>query len=71
MKRSVVVVIHPALIAIALEYRDSETPLLISLRHGGNLIGRRRIETAKQEGIPEMENAPLMRALHEQPSLDQ
>ncbi|MCP3877883.1 MAG: EscU/YscU/HrcU family type III secretion system export apparatus switch protein [Sulfitobacter sp.] len=71
VKNSTVVVTNPTRIAIALEYRDGETPLPIVRAKGENLIARRMIEIAKQEGIPVMENVPLARALHEHSSVDQ
>jgi len=71
VKKSSVVVTNPTRIAIALEYRDGETPLPIVRAKGENLIAKRIIEIAKQEGIPVMENVPLARALHEHSSVDQ
>ncbi|MCB1804794.1 MAG: type III secretion system export apparatus subunit SctU [Candidatus Competibacteraceae bacterium] len=71
VKRSTVVVTNPTRIAIALEYRDGETPLPIIRAKGENLHAKRIIELAKENGIPIMENVPLARALHEQSSVDQ
>ncbi|MDQ5908186.1 MAG: Flagellar biosynthetic protein FlhB [Pseudomonadota bacterium] len=71
VKKSTVVVTNPTRIAIALEYREGETPLPIVRAKGQNLIAKRIIEIAQQEGIPIMENVPLARALHEQASVDQ
>ncbi len=71
VKRSSVVVTNPTRIAIALEYREGETPLPIVRAKGEAFLAKRIIEIAQQEGIPIMENVPLARALHEQSSLDQ
>lgn len=71
VKRSTVVVTNPTHIAIALEYREGETPLPIVRAKGENLMAQRIIEIARAEGIPVMENVPLARALHEQSQVDQ
>jgi type III secretion protein U len=71
VKKSTVVVTNPTHIAIALEYREGQTPLPIVRAKGENLLAKRIIEIAKQEGIPIMENVPLARALHEQSAVDQ
>ncbi|EXJ15636.1 type III secretion system export apparatus subunit SctU [Imhoffiella purpurea] len=71
VKRSTVVVTNPTRIAIALEYREGETPLPVVRAKGENLMAQRIIEIARQEGIPVMENVPLARALHEQSKVDQ
>ena len=71
VKNSTVVVTNPTRIAIALEYRDGETPLPVVRAKGENLTAKRIIELAKEYGVPVMENVPLARALHEQTSVDQ
>ncbi len=71
VKKASVVVTNPTRIAIALEYREGETPLPIVRAKGENLLAKRIIEIAKQEGIPIMENVPLARALHEQVRIDE
>lgn len=71
VKKSTVVITNPTRIAVALEYREGETPLPIVRAKGENLSAKRIIEIAQQEGIPIMENVPLARALHEQAALDQ
>jgi len=53
-----------------LEYTEGETPLPVVRAKGENLIAKRIIEIAQEEGIPIMENIPLARALHEQSSVD-
>lgn len=71
VKKSTVIITNPTRIAIALEYREGETPLPVVRAKGENLLAKRIIEIAQQEGIPIMENVPLARALHEQVSIDQ
>ncbi len=71
VKRSTVVITNPTRIAIALEYREGETPLPVVRAKGENLMAAQIIRLAEQEGIPVMENVPLARALHEQSQVDQ
>jgi len=71
VKRSTVVVTNPTRIAIALEFTEGQTPLPVVRAKGENLIAKRIVEIAQQEGIPIMENVPLARALHEQSAVDQ
>lgn len=70
VKKATVIVTNPTHIAVAIEYRDGETPLPIVRAKGQNLIAKRIVEIAKQEGIPIMQNVPLARALHEQSEVD-
>lgn len=71
VKRSTVIITNPTRIAIALEYREGETPLPLVRAKGENLMAAQIIRLAEQEGIPVMENVPLARALHEQSQVDQ
>lgn len=71
VRRSTLVITNPTRIAIALEYRDGETPLPVVRAKGENLMAAQIIRIAEQEGIPIMENVPLARALHEQSRIDQ
>ena len=71
VKKSTVVITNPTHIAIALDYREGETPLPIVRAKGENLLAKRIIAIAQQEGIPIMENVPLARSLHEQAAVDQ
>jgi type III secretion protein U len=70
VKRSTVVVINPTHIAVALEYKDGETPLPVVRAKGENLVAKRIIEIAEQEGIPILQNIPLAHALNEQSTVD-
>lgn len=71
VKRASVVVTNPTRIAVALRYKQGETPLPVVVAKGENLLARRMIEIAREEGVPVMENVPLARALHEQVQIDQ
>lgn len=70
-RRATVLVTNPTRIAVALFYKDGETPLPIVTAKGENLIAKRMIEIAQEEGIPIMENVPLARSLHEQVDVEQ
>lgn len=70
VRKSTVVVTNPTHLAIALEYREGSTPLPVVRAKGENLMAKRIIEIAREEGIPIMENVPLAHALHEQASVD-
>jgi type III secretion protein U len=71
VKKSSVVVTNPTRRAIALYYNEGETPLPVVTVKGENLIAKRIIEIAQQQGIPIMENVPLAHALMEQAEIDQ
>lgn len=71
VKRSTVVVTNPTHLAIALEYREGETPLPIVRAKGENLMAQHIVKLARAEGIPVMENVLLARALHEYSQVDQ
>jgi type III secretion protein U len=70
-RKATVVVTNPTHIAIALYYDDEKTPLPMVLAKGCDLVARRMIEIAHEEGIPVMQNIPLARALNEHAQLDQ
>lgn len=71
VKKSSVVVTNPTRRAIALYYNEGETPLPVVTAKGENLIAKRIIEIAQQQGIPIMENVPLAHDLMEQAEVDQ
>ncbi len=71
VKRASVVVTNPTRIAVALRYREGETPLPVVVAKGENLMARRMVEIAKEAGVPVMQNLPLAQALHEQVQVDQ
>jgi len=70
VRRASVVVTNPTHIAVALIYEEGETPLPLIAAKGENLLARRIIEIAREEGIPVLENVPLARALHRQGEID-
>ncbi len=70
-RKASVVVTNPTHIAIALHYDDEKTPLPMVLAKGTDLVARRIIEIAHEEGIPVMQNIPLARALNEHAQVDQ
>ena len=70
-RKASVLVTNPTHFAVALYYDDEKTPLPLVLAKGTDLIARRMIEIAKEEGIPVMQNIPLARALYAQAQLDQ
>jgi type III secretion protein U len=65
VRRSKVVVTNPTHIAVALEYREGETPLPIIAAMGKNLNAKRIIRIAEEEEIPIYENVPLAHALND------
>lgn len=62
-KKATVLVTNPTRIAIALYYKEKETPLPIVLAKGEGALAKRMVAAAKEEGIPIMQNVPLARAL--------
>ena len=65
VRRSKVVVTNPIHLAIALDYRQGETPLPIITAMGKNLQAKRIVQIAEEEGIPVMQNVPLAHSLFE------
>ncbi len=70
VRRASVVVTNPTRIAVALIYDGEDTPLPLIAAKGENLLARRIIEIAREEGIPVLENVPLARALHQHGEID-
>jgi len=58
-RRAKVVVTNPIHLAIAMDYRRGETPLPIIVAKGRNILAKRIVQIAQQEGIPIMQNVPL------------
>lgn len=71
VRKSKVVVTNPTHIAIALDYREGETPLPIIAAMGQNKIAERIKKIAEEEGIPIMQDVPLARGLYEEGDLNQ
>lgn len=70
-RKATVLVTNPHHVAVALFYEAEKTPLPVVLAKGENLIAKRMIEIAREEGIPIMGNVPLARALLENGQLNQ
>lgn len=71
VRKSKVVVTNPTHIAVALDYREDETPLPVIRAIGTELRAKRIIQIAQEEGIPIMENVPLARGLYGSGEVDQ
>ena len=70
-RKATVMVTNPTHVAIAVYYRQDETPLPIVTAMGTDLLARRMIEAATAAGVPIMQNIPLAHALLENASLDE
>lgn len=71
VKRATVVVTNPTRLAVALRYEKEETKLPVVLAKGENLLAKRIVEIAQQEGIPIMVNVPLAQDLYEKGNIDE
>lgn len=69
-RKATVVVTNPQHLAIALFYDKEKTPLPMILTKGEDLLAKRIIDVAKEEGIPVMQNVPLAHSLYEQGAVD-
>jgi type III secretion protein U len=65
-RKASVLVTNPTKIAVALFYKEGETPLPVISAMGQGAIAKKMREVAEEEGIPIMENVPLARNLLEQ-----
>jgi type III secretion protein U len=63
-RQATVIVTNPTHIAVALFYKKDETPLPVVLAKAQDLLARRIVEMAREEGIPIMENVPLAQSLY-------
>lgn len=70
-RKASVVITNPTHIAVALRYDQDETPLPVVLAKAQNLLAKRIIEVAQEEGIPIMRNVPLAHALYETAEINQ
>jgi len=66
VRKSTVVVTNPTRLAVALYYDKEEGGLPMVMAKGENLLAKRIVEIAQEEGIPVMMNVPLARDLYEQ-----
>jgi type III secretion protein U len=70
-RKATVLVTNPTHIAVAVYYRQGETPLPVVTAMGTDLVAKRMIEAASAAGVPVMQNVPLAHALLESASLDE
>lgn len=71
VRKATVLITNPARLAVALFYDEDRTKLPVVTAKGENLLARRMIEIAREEGIPVMENVPLARDLFEHGEINQ
>ena len=65
-RKASVLITNPTKIAVALYYKEEETPLPVITAMGQGAIAKKMREIAEEEGIPIMEDVPLARNLLEQ-----
>lgn len=70
-RKASVVVTNPTRLAVALFYDKEKTKLPVILTKGEDLLAKRIIEVAREEGIPIMQNVPLAQDLYEHGQIDQ
>jgi type III secretion protein U len=70
VRKSTVVVTNPTKLAIALFYDKEEGKLPVIMAKGENLLAKRIVEIAQEEGIPIMMNVPLAQDLYEKGKLN-
>ena len=70
-RSATVLVTNPTHVAVAVLYRQGETPLPVVTAIGTDLVARRMMEAAAGAGVPIMRDVPLARALLETGQVDQ
>lgn len=70
-KKSTAVVTNPTHFAVAIYYKESETPLPLVLTKGEGETALHIIRVAHESGIPVFQNIPLARALNAKAEIDQ
>ncbi len=70
-RKATVLVTNPTHRAVALEYKEGETPLPVVLAMGEGALAERMMRAARAAGVPVMQNIPLARALTEQATVGQ
>lgn len=65
-RKASVLITNPTRIAVALYYKEDETPLPVISAMGEGAVAKKMREVAEEEGIPIMENVPLARDLLKQ-----
>lgn len=71
VRKSSVLVTNPTHLAVALYYKEDETPLPVVMAKGEGILARRMIEVAQEEGIPIMQNVPLAHDLFDRGQVNQ
>lgn len=66
VRKADVLVTNPTHLAIALKYREDETPLPVIIAKGEGAIAERMMKVAQEAGVPIMRNVPLAWDLWEQ-----
>ena len=66
VRKAKVLVTNPTHFAVALDYEQGRTPLLVILAKGQGPRALHMMEVAREAGIPIMRNVPLARALYHQ-----
>lgn len=69
-RESSVVVTNPTHLAIAILYKESETPLPVVLAKGEGALAERMVIAAREAGVPVLQNIPLAWALMETAAID-
>jgi type III secretion protein U len=65
-----VVVTNPTHLAIAIVYKEGETPLPVVVAKGEDALATRMIVAARQAGVPVLQNIPLARGLWQDAQVD-
>ncbi|WP_139057555.1 EscU/YscU/HrcU family type III secretion system export apparatus switch protein, partial [Candidatus Ichthyocystis hellenicum] len=70
-KQSNVVVTNPSHLAVALYYKEEETPLPMVIAKGKDDLAYAMVDAAREVGVPIIQNIPLARALMERVPVDE
>lgn len=70
-KQANVVVTNPTHLAVALYYKEEETPLPVVIAKGRDEVAYAMVDAAREEGVPVIQNIPLARSLMERVSVDE
>lgn len=70
-RSATLLVTNPTHVAVAVVYRQGETPLPLVTAIGTDLVARRMMAAAASAGVPVMRNVPLARSLLETGQVDQ
>lgn len=71
VRKSSAVVTNPIHYAVAIDYRQGETPLPIVRAKGQNITAQRMVQVAQQAGVPVLQNVPVARGLFDGGEIDQ